>query len=86
MSGRDGRRCRGREYGWGTVDIENPAHCDFAPLRQLLLATHLQVQHLHLHLQLHTCTLSGHSGKNSHLPLRAVPSTEARLPGRSTSF
>ena len=41
----DGRRVRGREYPWGTVNIENKDHCDFLTLRSLVLAHHLQVQH-----------------------------------------
>ena len=56
----DGTKYRGREYPWGTVNIEDQVghgahahsirsnyqsiqgHCDFTPLRHLLLATHMQ--------------------------------------------
>lgn len=38
----DGKRVRGRRYPWGTVDIENLDHCDFVPLRNMLIRTHLQ--------------------------------------------
>jgi len=38
----DGTKYRGREYPWGTVNIEDQGHCDFSPLRHLLLATHMQ--------------------------------------------
>ena len=38
----DGKKVRGRRYPWGTVDIENMAHCDFIPLRNMLIRTHLQ--------------------------------------------
>ena len=36
------KRHRGRKYPWGTVDIENMEHCDFIPLRNMLIRTHLQ--------------------------------------------
>lgn len=38
----DGKKIRGRRYPWGLVDIENMAHCDFIPLRNMLIRTHLQ--------------------------------------------
>ena len=38
---RDGRKVRGRKYPWGTVEIDNPDHCDFVVLRRLLLRVHL---------------------------------------------
>jgi hypothetical protein len=37
-----GKRVRGRKYPRGTVVIENKDHCDFLPLRDLLLAHHMQ--------------------------------------------
>ena len=37
-----GRGKRGRKYPWGMVEVDNPAHCDFSSLRQVLLMTHLQ--------------------------------------------
>ncbi|CDH58684.1 cell division control gtp binding protein [Lichtheimia corymbifera JMRC:FSU:9682] len=33
----DGKTVRGRAYRWGTVEVENPQHCDMAHLRQLLM-------------------------------------------------
>lgn len=33
----NGRKVRGRQYPWGIVDIENPAHCDFIKLRTMLI-------------------------------------------------
>ncbi|XP_048373890.1 septin-1 [Sphaerodactylus townsendi] len=33
---------RGREYPWGTVEVENSAHCDFLKLRNMLIQTHMQ--------------------------------------------
>jgi len=38
----DGKKVRGRKYPWGVVDIENLEHCDFVPLRNMLIRTHLQ--------------------------------------------
>ena len=37
----DGKKTRGRKYPWGVVDIENLSHCDFVPLRNMLVRTHL---------------------------------------------
>ncbi|XP_001518204.3 septin-1 isoform X2 [Ornithorhynchus anatinus] len=36
------RSVRGRLYPWGTVEVENPRHCDFLNLRRMLVQTHLQ--------------------------------------------
>ncbi|KAG1715725.1 hypothetical protein ID866_1441 [Astraeus odoratus] len=32
-----------RKFRWGTVDVLNPAHCDFAALRTTILLTHMKV-------------------------------------------
>ncbi|XP_070623181.1 septin-1 [Erythrolamprus reginae] len=37
-----GKGFRGREYPWGTVEVENAAHCDFLKLRNMLIQTHMQ--------------------------------------------
>ena len=31
-----GKKVRGRQYPWGLVEVENPDHCDFGYLRDLL--------------------------------------------------
>jgi len=36
-----GKKIRGRQYPWGVVEVENPAHCDFVKLRTMLI-THMQ--------------------------------------------
>ena len=36
-----GKKVRGRKYPWGTVNIEDPNHCDFLSLRSLVLAHHM---------------------------------------------
>ncbi|XP_018009991.1 septin-7 isoform X3 [Hyalella azteca] len=38
----DGKKVRGRKYPWGIVEVENLSHCDFIPLRNLLIRTHMQ--------------------------------------------
>ncbi|CAK5284103.1 unnamed protein product [Mycena citricolor] len=32
-----------RKYRWGTIDVLDPSHCDFAALRTAVLSTHLNV-------------------------------------------
>uniref|UniRef100_H2L690 Septin n=1 Tax=Oryzias latipes TaxID=8090 RepID=H2L690_ORYLA len=36
-----GQRVRGRLYPWGVVEVENPSHCDFVKLRNMLIRTHM---------------------------------------------
>uniref|UniRef100_A0A4W4ENE3 Septin-type G domain-containing protein n=2 Tax=Electrophorus electricus TaxID=8005 RepID=A0A4W4ENE3_ELEEL len=38
----NGKRLLGRRTRWGTVEVENTAHCEFAYLRDLLIRTHMQ--------------------------------------------
>ncbi|KAM9482104.1 septin 9b isoform 2-T2 [Clarias gariepinus] len=38
----NGKRLLGRKTRWGTVEVENIAHCEFAYLRDLLIRTHMQ--------------------------------------------
>lgn len=38
----DGRAVRGREYPWGTIEVDNEEHCDFVKLRQMLVRTHME--------------------------------------------
>uniref|UniRef100_A0A674MXA3 Septin 9a n=1 Tax=Takifugu rubripes TaxID=31033 RepID=A0A674MXA3_TAKRU len=38
----NGRRLLGRKTKWGTIEVENIAHCEFAYLRDLLIRTHMQ--------------------------------------------
>jgi septin family protein len=33
----DGKMVRGRKYKWGSVQVENPDHCDFVHLRDMLI-------------------------------------------------
>lgn len=32
-----GKMVRGRTYRWGSVEVENPLHCDFLHLKQMLI-------------------------------------------------
>ncbi|XP_037665910.1 septin-9 isoform X2 [Choloepus didactylus] len=38
----NGRRILGRKTRWGTIEVENTTHCEFAYLRDLLIRTHMQ--------------------------------------------
>uniref|UniRef100_UPI00398EF3FB neuronal-specific septin-3-like isoform X2 n=1 Tax=Pristiophorus japonicus TaxID=55135 RepID=UPI00398EF3FB len=38
----NGRRILGRKTKWGTIEVENMSHCEFAYLRDLLIRTHMQ--------------------------------------------
>jgi len=38
----EGKKVRGRQYPWGVVNVENMDHCDFIPLRNMVIRTHLQ--------------------------------------------
>lgn len=34
---------RTRKFKWGTIEIDNPNHCDFVILKEILLGTHLNI-------------------------------------------
>jgi len=36
---KDGRPVRGRKYRWGIVEVDNPEHCDFVKLQEMLMNT-----------------------------------------------
>ena len=36
-----GKSVRGREYLWGVAEVENPVHCEFVHLRNLLIRTNM---------------------------------------------
>lgn len=35
---RDGRLSRGRQYSWGVAEVDNPDHCDFLRLREIVMS------------------------------------------------
>ena len=37
-----GHKVRARTYPWGTVEVENEAHCDFVKLREMVLRTNME--------------------------------------------
>lgn len=37
----DGVLVRARKYGWGMVEVENPDHCDFVHIRELLMSENM---------------------------------------------
>jgi septin 7 len=51
----DGKRVRGREYPWGTVNIEDRNHCDFTALRSLLLMQDLKDVTNTVHYETYRC-------------------------------
>jgi septin family protein len=36
------KNVRARQYPWGTVQVENEAHCDFVKLREMLIRTNME--------------------------------------------
>ncbi|KAI0463884.1 hypothetical protein LJB42_002892 [Komagataella kurtzmanii] len=38
----NGQKFHTRDYPWGTVRVEDPDHCDFLPLRNILFGSYLQ--------------------------------------------
>ncbi|KAF8631049.1 hypothetical protein AX15_002657 [Amanita polypyramis BW_CC] len=36
-----------RRFRWGTIDVLDPTHCDFATLRTVVLSTHMKVLKIH---------------------------------------
>ncbi|KAM4631609.1 septin-12 [Discoglossus pictus] len=38
----NGRKVLGRKTKWGVIEVENPAHCEFSNLRDLLIRSNLQ--------------------------------------------
>jgi hypothetical protein len=54
-----------RKFRWGTVDVLDPNHCDFAALRTAVLSTHLKVR-LGIYA-LHIYPLTGRSSRSSRL-------------------
>ncbi|XP_023345614.1 septin-1 [Eurytemora carolleeae] len=73
----NGGRTRGREYSWGTVNIENPDHCDFSPLRSLLLSFHMQdlreMTHTRHYEKYRSSRLTDHSSYPSLNPSKSLP-------------
>jgi len=42
MANIGGKKVRARKNKWGTVNVEDPSHCEFVHLRDFLTRTHLQ--------------------------------------------
>jgi septin 7 len=38
----NGQKVRGRQYPWGSIEVENETHCDFVKLRNMLIRTHME--------------------------------------------
>uniref|UniRef100_A0A8D0CD39 Septin 12 n=1 Tax=Salvator merianae TaxID=96440 RepID=A0A8D0CD39_SALMN len=89
----NGRRVLGRKTKWGIIEVENPAHCEFPLLRDLLIRSHLQdlkdithnVHYEQYRVQrLNECNLAAKGGKRLALtpPLPLTPRTHWRKTGR----
>lgn len=37
-----GKKVRARKYPWGLVEVDSIEHCDFIPLRNVLIRSHMQ--------------------------------------------
>ena len=47
-----------RKFRWGTINVLDPDHCDFAALRTAALSTHMKVRSAPLSLQLDSETIA----------------------------
>ncbi|XP_011667146.1 septin-7 isoform X6 [Strongylocentrotus purpuratus] len=72
-----GKRVRGRQYPWGIAEVENLDHCDFIPLRNMLIRTHMQ--------DLKDVTNNVHYENFRCRKLTAVTSGDAKRSGKSSS-
>lgn len=73
----NGKRVRGRQYPWGIAEVENLDHCDFIPLRNMLIRTHMQ--------DLKDVTNNVHYENFRCRKLTAVTSGDAKRSGKSSS-
>ncbi|XP_041455163.1 septin-7-like isoform X5 [Lytechinus variegatus] len=73
----NGKRVRGRQYPWGIAEVENLEHCDFIPLRNMLIRTHMQ--------DLKDVTNNVHYENFRCRKLTAVTSGDAKRGGKASS-
>uniref|UniRef100_A0A7N5KJY8 Septin 9 n=1 Tax=Ailuropoda melanoleuca TaxID=9646 RepID=A0A7N5KJY8_AILME len=71
----NGKRILGRKTKWGTIEVENTTHCEFAYLRDLLIRLGrgmwlLEVTHC---VSLETDAHAEHQGHHQQHPLRSLP-------------
>jgi len=63
-----------RKFRWGTIDVLNPDHCDFAALRTAVLSTHMMVRPLPLPFNLDLTRLRVDAeGEDERSVVREVP-------------
>ncbi|XP_071501925.1 septin-2-like [Diadema antillarum] len=82
----NGRRVRGRLYPWGITEVENPKHCDFVKLRNMLIRTHMQdLKDVTRDIHYENYRLS-RIQRGGHLPVRERSDEESKLKRDSGVF
>ncbi|XP_072734440.1 uncharacterized protein [Ciconia boyciana] len=73
----NGKRVLGRKTKWGIIEVENPAHCEFPLLRDLLIRSHLQdlkdITH-NVHYESYRVRRLNESNRPALNPLNGLPS------------
>ncbi|KAM9290852.1 uncharacterized protein RDI95_003449 [Morus bassanus] len=73
----NGKRVLGRKTKWGIIEVENPAHCEFPLLRDLLIRSHLQdlkdITH-NVHYESYRVRRLNESNRPALSPLDGLPS------------
>ncbi|XP_049647772.1 septin-12 isoform X4 [Accipiter gentilis] len=79
----NGKRVLGRKTKWGIIEVENPAHCEFPLLRDLLIRSHLQdlkdITH-NVHYESYRVRRLNESNRPALSPLNGLPGKVA-VPG-----
>ncbi|XP_004945474.1 septin-12 isoform X3 [Gallus gallus] len=74
----NGKRVLGRKTKWGIIEVENPEHCEFPMLRDLLIRSHLQ----DLKDITHNVHYESYRVRRLNESNRPAPSSNNGLPGR----
>ena len=78
-----------RKFRWGTIDVLNPNHCDFAALRTAVLSTHMMVRSPLPSLPLVNSlkrSFSDAEGENEGSVVREVPNGEVAREARHEEY
>ncbi|XP_029705984.1 septin 9b isoform X4 [Takifugu rubripes] len=78
----NGKRILGRKTKWGTIEVENIAHCEFAYLRDLLIRTHMQnIKDITSNIHYETYRVRRLNESNGHFSIQ--PSDHAAVPPKA---